>query len=102
MFTFTDLSRYSLKNKLNYFFCRFVKLFLLWHPMYPPSIMSVRARKKRGLMAQKICSRESAYSRETLEEIKNHYIKEEDASRQFFAEINNYVEEEITWIRTLT
>ena len=48
-------------------------------------------------------SKESTYSNETLEEIKNRYIKEEDTWRQFFAEMNdNYIEEEITLIRTLT
>ena len=48
-------------------------------------------------------SNESTYSNETLEEIKNRYIKEEDTWRQFFAEMNNnYIEEEITLIRTLT
>ena len=47
--------------------------------MHHPSVMLVSARKKHGLMAQKTCSKESAYSREALEEIKNHYIKEEDA-----------------------
>ena len=41
-------------------------------------------------MAQKMCFKESTYSREALEEIKNHYIKKEDAWRRFFAEINNY------------
>ena len=46
---------------------------------------------------------ESAYSSETLEKIKNHYTKEEDTYRHFFEEINNsYIEEEITWIGTLT
>ena len=50
-----------------------------------------------------MCSKESAYSSETLEEIKNRYIKEEDTWRQFFAEMNNnYIEEELTLIRTLT
>ena len=50
-----------------------------------------------------MCSKESAYSSETLEEIKNRYIKEEDTWRQIFAEMNNnYIEEEITLIRTLT
>ena len=34
-------------------------------------------------------SKESAYSREALEEIKNYYIKEEDAWRHYFVEINN-------------
>ena len=48
-------------------------------------------------------SKESTYSNEMLEEIKNRYIKEEDTWRQFFAEMNNnYIEEEITLIRTLT
>ena len=42
------------------------------------------------------------YSVEALEKIKNHYIKEEHAWRHLFAEINNnYIEEEITCIRTL-
>ena len=46
-----------------------------------------------------VLSKKSAYSREALEEIKNHYIKEEDAWRHFFVETNNnYIEEEITWI----
>ena len=41
-------------------------------------------------------------SRKTLEEVRNHCIKEEDAWWHFFVEINNdYIEEEITWIRTL-
>ena len=53
-------------------------------------------------MAQKMCFAESAYSRETLEKIKNHYIKDKDAWRHIFAEINNnYIEEEITWVGTL-
>ena len=58
--------------------------------------MPFRARKKHRRMAQKMCSKESAHSRETLKEIKNHYIKEEDDWRHFFAEISNYIEEEIT------
>ena len=67
--------------------------------MHHSSVKLFRARKKLGLMAQKMCSKESAYSRGALEEIKNHYIKEEHAWRHFFAEINNnYIEEEITWI----
>ena len=48
--------------------------------MYHPSVMPFRARKKHRWMAQKVCSKDSAYLRETLEEIKNHYIKEEGAS----------------------
>ena len=53
-------------------------------------------------MTRQMGSKESAYSREVLEETKNHYIKKEDALRHFFAEINNnYIEEKITWIRTL-
>ena len=35
-------------------------------------------------MAQKMCSKDSAYSRETLEEIKDSYIKEKDVWRHFF------------------
>ena len=47
-------------------------------------------------MARQVDSKESAYSREALEETKNHYIKEEDALRHFFAEINNnYIEEKL-------
>ena len=70
--------------------------------MHHPLVMPFTARKKHGWMGQKICSKESAYSMEVLEEIKNHYIKEEDAWRHLFAEIkNNYIEEEVTWIRTL-
>ena len=54
-------------------------------------------------MAQRMCSKESTHSRETLEEINNYYIKEEDTWRHSFAEINNnYIEKEITWIGTLT
>ena len=42
------------------------------------------------------------HSREALEEIENHCIKVKEAWRYFFAEINNnYLEEEITWIRTI-
>ena len=67
--------------------------------MHHPSVMPFRARKKYGWMAQKMCSKESAYSREVFEEIKNPYIKEEDAWRHFFVEINNYyIEEDITSI----
>ena len=41
--------------------------------------------------------------REPLEEMKNRYIKEEDAWKYFFTEMsNNYIEEEITQIRTFT
>ena len=47
--------------------------------MRHPSVMPFTARKKHGWMAQKMYSKESTYSRETLEEIKNHYIKEEEA-----------------------
>ena len=44
-----------------------------------------------------IFSKESAYLREVLEEIKNQNIKDEDAWRHVLAEINNdYIEEEIT------
>ena len=44
-----------------------------------------------------IFSKERAYLREVLEEIKNQNIKEEDAWRHVLAEINNdYIEEEIT------
>ena len=64
--------------------------------MHHPSVMPFRARKKLGWMAQKMCFKESAYSRETLEEIKNHCIREEDAWRHFFAEINNYIVQGIT------
>ena len=47
-------------------------------------------------------SKKGAYSREAFEEIKNQYIKEEDAWRHFFTEINNnHILEEITWIRTI-
>ena len=57
--------------------------------MHHPSVMLFRVRKKHGWIAQKMYSKESAYLREALEEIKNHYIKEEDAWRHFFAKINN-------------
>ena len=70
--------------------------------MYHPSVMLFKARKKDGWITLKLHTKESTYSRETLEEIKNHYIKEEDAWRHIFAEINNYIKEEITWIRTST
>ena len=65
--------------------------------------MLFRARSKHRWMAQRMCSKESTHSRETLEEINNYYIKEEDTWRHSFAEINNnYIEKEITWIGTLT
>ena len=42
------------------------------------------------------------FLRVALEEIKNHYIKEENAWRYFFGEIkNNFITEEVNWIRTL-
>ena len=63
--------------------------------------MPFRVREKHRLMAQKMCSKESPHSRKRLEEIKIHYIKEEDAGRQSFSE-KNHIEEEITWIGTLT
>ena len=69
--------------------------------MNHPSVMPFRARKKHGWMAQKMCFKESAYSMEVLEEIKNPYIKEEDVWGHFFAEKNSYIEDEISWIRTL-
>ena len=46
-------------------------------------------------------SKESVFSREALEEIRNCHIKEKDAWRHFFAEINDYIQEEITWVRAL-
>ena len=65
--------------------------------------MPLKARWKHGRMAQKMCSKERPYLREALEEVKNCYIKEQDAWKLFFAEINNnYIQEETTWIRTLT
>ena len=63
---------------------------------------AIQSEKEVRIDGTKMSSKESVYSREMLEEIKNHYIKEEDAWRHFFVEIsNNYIEEEITWIRTL-
>ena len=53
-------------------------------------------------MTLKLRTKESTYSKETLEKIENHYIKEEDAWRHIFAEINSYIKKEITWIRTST
>ena len=47
--------------------------------MHHSSVVPIRERKRHGWMAQKMCSKESAYLREALEEIKNHYIKEENA-----------------------
>ena len=93
-----------MKIKLNNnFFGVFLSFFLLSHSMHHPSVMPIRVRKKHGWMAQKICSKGSVYSREALEEIKNHYIKEEDDWSHFFAKKNNnYIEEEITSIRTFT
>ena len=70
--------------------------------MYHPSVMLFKARKKGGWMTLKLRTKESTYSKETLEKIKNHYIKEEDAWRHMFAEINSYIKKEITWIRTST
>ena len=69
--------------------------------MHQPLVMQFRARKKHEWMEQKMCSKESAYFMEALEEI-NHYIKEKHAWRHLFEEINNnYIEEEITCIQTL-
>ena len=67
------------------FFVVFLRFSLLSHPMHHPSAMLFRARKKYGWMAQKMCPKESTYLRETLDEMKNHYIKEEEAWRYFFA-----------------
>ena len=58
--------------------------------MHHPSVIPFRVRMKNYWMAQKMCSKESAYSRETPEKIKNCYIEEEDAWRHLSAEINNY------------
>ena len=49
--------------------------------------MPFRVRKKDEWTAQKMCSKGSADSTETLEEIKNHYIKEEDAWSHLFVKI---------------
>ena len=70
--------------------------------MHHPSVMPFSVRKKHGWMEQKMHSKESAFLRERLKEIKNRYIKEGDVWRQFFLEINNYIGEEIAWIGTLT
>ena len=50
--------------------------------VYPLNYV-IQSEEEARVDGTKICSKESDYSRETLEEIKNHYIKEEDASRQF-------------------
>ena len=55
--------------------------------MHHPSVMPFRAREKQGWMAQKMCSKERAYSSETVEQTKNQYIKEEDVWKNFFEEI---------------
>ena len=68
--------------------------------MHQISVMPFRARKKYGVLVDVFCG--ERHSREALEEIENHCIKEKEAWRYFFAEINNnYLEEEITWIRTI-
>ena len=65
--------------------------------------MPLKARRKHGRKAQKMCSKERPYLREALEEVKNFHIKEQAAWKLFFAEINNnYIQEETTWIQTLT
>ena len=64
-------------------------------------VMTLTARKKHGWLAQKVRSKKSDY----LVEIKNRYkvVKEEEAWRHLFVERNNdYIEEEITWVQTLT
>ena len=52
---------------------------------------AIQSEKEARGDGTKMCSKESVYSRETLKEIKNHYIKEEDPWRHFFAEISNYI-----------
>ena len=71
--------------------------------MHHLSAMPLRVRTKYGRMAQKMCSKERAIRGILERRLRNRYIKEEDAWRHFFAEINNnYIEEEITWAGTLT
>ena len=90
-------TQYKKQIKQKIFFEIFISFFAIASNASPLSY-AIQIEKE----AQAVLSKKSVYSREVLEEIKNHYIKEEDACKHFFVETNkNYFEEEITWIRTL-
>ena len=64
---------------------RFSEVFFAIAPNVSPHSYAIQSEIEPWV----VLSKESANSREALEEIKNHYIGEEDAWRHFFAEINN-------------
>ena len=81
----------SIKNKLNKtFFDVFLSFFCYRTQFIIPQLCDSERERSTSGWHKKMFSKESAYSREALEEIKNYYIKEEDAWRHFFVEINNY------------
>ena len=85
-------TQYKKQIKQKIFFEIFISFFAIASNASPLSY-AIQIEKE----AQAVLSKKSVYSREVLEEIKNHYIKEEDASKHFFVETNkNYSEEEIT------
>ena len=70
-------------------------------PNASPFIYAIPSEKEARVDVKKMCCKENSYSREVLQEMKNHYIKKEDTWSHFFPKKKNYIEEEITWIRTL-
>ena len=94
------------KNKLKKIFGRFFSFFFFFcyrTQCITPQLCHSGRERSTGGWHKKTCSKENTCLREALEKIKNHDIKEEDAWRHFFAEINNdCIVEEITWIQTLT
>ena len=57
--------------------------------MHHPLSYAIQSEIEAQVNSTKMCSKESTYSREALDEVKNHYINEEDAWRHFFVKINN-------------
>ena len=89
--------QYQKQIKQKYFFDVFLIFFAI-APNGSPFSYAIQSEKEARCMSQKMCSKESTYSREALQGIKNHYMEEEDPWRHFFLEMNNYIHEKIIWI----
>ena len=81
------------------YFWRFLKFFFFAiTPIATPLSYATESKEEERVDdtwmggAHKMYSKESVFSREALEEIRNCHIKEKDAWRHFFAEINDYIQ----------
>ena len=97
----TGIKQHCIKNIFIYLFIFDVFLsffFFAITPIATPLSYATESKEEERVDdtwmggAHKMYSKESVFSREALEEIRNCYIKEKDAWRHFFAEINDYIQ----------